>query len=866
MGFFKRYKKCFIVITVMVFLATLMPVSGVMAQEAEGLEFSNSTKDAILGEGEVPGDIISELKPTLEPPTNNDHTEKKQDEDFSATALNEEGDTLSTQATGDNFSILYFDANGQEVQGVTLPEAITLKLVDENNQPLDTNIFDITWYRKLMGDRLEELGHANELVFPYTTMDHTGGYPIVADVIRLGSGDDPTRVEAGDYATDSGITFAIADHTAILPGQSAKGVSLSADGKTVSLQGVNINDTVEDIWGAAALLVQTHQSDINVFFNGDNYITSTSNNGFIIEDRTNDASINIMGGGTLFVETNCSDYPITPVIMESEMLTININEGSTFNLKAKGGDDHYSSGAFHIGNYASLNVYDGAIFADADSYRTINIEGQGENSLFIGEKGSLNVINSCPSESHEEYGGTSIAGVYFEGEGAVVIDGGEVNITMTEQLSREINGFLATHSSDTVVKNGGKLNTTLKMNNETENAVEIGGIVSQNITVDNATVNVKIDTQEDRFVATWGIAFDDTLTIRNGSEVNIDINGGLYSGIYYGGPMGNEVTSEIGTVYVKNSNLNINGTAKHDVPSSATFYSSGIYARYLKTDFINSNYSLNINTTDTNVATTALFLQKNNTAQKEEYNPFYVSNRTAFGELDGILAPENGNVNLFGYLEDPSDTEYICAEMVYGTDKTKPAPNLKIGQYGFIYTELKSMDGNVSVTGNINRDAKLEVVPNKLHDDCAVCNEMLALATSNKALFLGDVSLTGTAPSHLGTLYLSFKVPESVNGKRVYVIHCLNGQAEKTELIAQNNLSQLSVNELSPFLLYTKGDAPTPTPTPVPTPAPTPINPDTPIVAPKTADSTNITMYIWLGIIAFGVIVGVVVGRRRVRG
>lgn len=721
-----------------------------------------------------------------------------------------EAPLMAPKAT-EKINIAFYDENDTKVNTVEAPHPITLKVEDENGALLEESKYDIFWY-VIISPENELIGKGNTLALTYTSYLNTGGFPIKALITEKGTG-DVTELEAKNYAIFNDKPILIINHKPVYMGTTVDGVTLSADGKTITLNNVNIADTKKDFWTDGVLYFLSLEDELTIILQGENTITASETNGLSIGlfNQDKDINVNIIGGGTLNVNvtsdknTENEAFSIYGSKKIDTSHNINFDGGITLNLSSTTSIINGMSGsALSLADMSlgKISVGNANINATSDSESTISIlvpEAQEkEASLYVGPQGKINAKNHFHVEySIDAPGGAHVSALNFSGD-YIDIDGGKIECHIERQTAGEINALFASYAV-TTVKNKGELTATnhAKDGYVGKHTEELGGIVIISLIVDNAKVSSDMLVPSNSTVTSGGIFYANELTIINDSNVSVNINGGRFRGIAYGGDT-TETADDRGKIFIKDSNVTVD--AKTDAPQSdlVNLKLSGIEGRYLTTEMTDDKHAITVNTLSNNMPAIAIFLQKENSTQKIEYNPFYVSDRFVLNGLSGITTPENGNANVYSYIENPEKPVYVVADTIYGEDKTNPAENIKITMDGYTFKEMKDSKHKLSVTGLIDRNAVLSVT-NELHKDCSVCEKMNGVVNP---IFIGDIALTNAQTPYKGNLGIIFEVDTKYNGKTLTLLHCVDKNIEQIEATVNDGMIQFEVSSLSPFALY----------------------------------------------------------------
>lgn len=158
---------------------------------------------------------------------------------------------------------------------------------------------------------------------------------------------------------------------------------------------------------------------------------------------------------------------------------------------------------------------------------------------------------------------------------------------------------------------------------------------------------------------------------------------------------------------------------------------------------------------------------------------------------------------LFGNLR--SGTEYSFITRVKATNTIMPSlasDPLKVTTTGtqYITKTLTGSDPNITVTGTFDKNATLKTT--KLNGEDENYDILSRTLEDKNIIYAYDIAVENGAYEPNSQLSISFTVDSSYNGKTITIKHKLqNGEIETLLADVDNGIAQVSVNELSPFML-----------------------------------------------------------------
>lgn len=150
---------------------------------------------------------------------------------------------------------------------------------------------------------------------------------------------------------------------------------------------------------------------------------------------------------------------------------------------------------------------------------------------------------------------------------------------------------------------------------------------------------------------------------------------------------------------------------------------------------------------------------------------------------------------LVRYAAKPNYNESEAAEVV-----------IAAGESEFTERNIENNDGKVTVTGQLTKDAALNIIP--ITGGNANYDSLIKLVDASKNNVIGAFEVTITGGEYNGKLNLVFNVGREYDGKTLTIYHKKrSGQVEQFTVVCREGKAALTVDELSPFLIIVPASA-----------------------------------------------------------
>ena len=605
--------------------------------------------------------------------------------------------------SSEGFTVEITDKEGN-VGPVEVPGAAHMKVLDGSGNVLDKTKYSVEWgYITTDGD-LARIAQGVDVTLTYTSL-FTSSPSYVARVTKLAD-ESFEDIEFGKLCNLGDTPYLLVNGTAVRPGAEHAGVSLSADGKTVTLNNVDLDSTIDDPFGTPALLADIPLRDVKIVLKGDNSIKVDGSNAIhlISRDDTDDqhSMFTIEGGGSLTAFSTAGS-------------TLRVDNGKPDPAKGPYTDLTIRNVRLNLSNSVSeaeffiacplqltrggLIVENSTIVSESDAIANLDLRGVDETKLQV-KNSTINIVNTCTAAvDPDKYGSSYASGIYYGGAPGAVFDNSNIKMEMKSLVPSEVYGLCIANSPEqSKIINRSNVDISATNQNSLKTNTEVAvGIRAMGLTVDNSKVKIDINTGADA-TPVWGIVFSiGKLDFLNNADVNINLRGGGSDGLHYyysydtgtpgmsldpNAPRLPEDETELGTegtINISNANVNINCYSNQtEVPM---LNHAAIWCRYLNLNFTSPQYALNIKTDSALGNHSALLVNRIYQKEPISYEKNHQPQRLLLSGSTKVLSPASGEVNWFSYHEREED-KYFCNETVYGADKTKPAASVRFGYSG----------------------------------------------------------------------------------------------------------------------------------------------------------------------------------------